>query len=74
MKTSEINAEANNLIKDLFSHTLKSDDKKEWKKLIDFVKDTVATWEARRWENMFIWRKVLAIISSKYGKKFITKK
>ena len=73
MKKSEINKEAKDLIKDVFSAVLTSKDKDSWKKAIDFIMDETNKYEKIWGEKKFIRREVRSIITNRYGKLFINK-
>lgn len=51
MKTSEITKEANKLIKDIFWHLIKTNNKDNWKVAIKFTQNRVAEYEVIRWEK-----------------------
>jgi len=74
MKQSEINTEAIEIINMIF-HTLKRNtDRRQWKTALDFIQTKISILETwTRWNEMFIWKQVLRIMSDRYWKKFIKK-
>jgi len=74
MKRSEYYKEADDIIKDLFSRVLESNNKEEWKRTLDFITTKTYQLELTCGEWKHSWRKVREIMLNKYGKKFITKK
>lgn len=75
MKISEYRKLANITIKDIFSEVIKSDDKEIWKKALMAIDIIIIKYEQwQRGENMFVYREVKKIMSSKYWKKFIKSK
>ena len=74
MKTSEIKAEAKDILNTIFVAVLASDSKDDWKKAINFIDDKIFKLECgERWSEMFIWRKVKNLITFEFWKKFIAK-
>ena len=75
MKTTEINKEALGIINTIFYKLLKDNNKEHWKNAMDFIDNKILILEAtKRWNEMFIWRKVKNKINALYWKKFITNK
>lgn len=75
MKASEINKEAEKIIKQIFCAVLVNDDKKVWKKSMDFIDEKI--YKLENWDRgseMFIWKQVKWKMNNRYGKKFITSK
>ena len=73
MKTSEINKEANNIIKDLFFKINKDTSKEDWKKTLDFIIKKTEDLEKNCWEWKFVWRKIRQIMTTRFGQLFIIK-
>ena len=74
MKTSEIKSEAKKIINSIFATLIKSDNKEDWKKAIEFIDKKIN--ELEKWtrgNEMFIWRNVKSQIIFLFGKKFISK-
>ena len=66
----EINHEAKQVLKDVFSGVLKSEDKKVWKDAMMFVSNKIQPGTDMR----FVWEKVRIELARQFGLKFIVKK
>lgn len=72
MKISEIQKEAKNIIADIFSTVIKSENKEDWVKALNFIVTKIfmlENWE--RGEALFYWREVRRQMTDKFWKKFI---
>lgn len=73
--TTQIQKEANKIIKDIFSWVLKCDNKEKWEKAFNYCnKEIIISENWDRWLKMFAWRKVYKILIKKYWIKFIPNK
>ncbi|RAL56485.1 hypothetical protein BLM37_03160 [Candidatus Gracilibacteria bacterium GN02-873] len=72
MKISEIQKEAKNIIADIFPLVVKSDNKEDWIKALNFIVTKIFMLEnGERGEALFYWREVRRQMTDKFGKKFI---
>jgi len=73
--STQILAEANQIIKDVFWWKSQLDTKEKWHKAFDVSKRRtfhLENWD--RWLQMFAWREVQAILNIYYWKKFLHSK
>ena len=66
----EINKEAKQVLKDVFSGVLKSEDKQVWRDAMMFVSNKIQPGTDMR----FVWEKVRIELARQFGLKFIVKK
>lgn len=67
---TEINKEAKQILKQLFTKVMLSDNKDDWRKAMEFI-HTKANGHGR---EKFIWEAVRVMFAKEFGKKFIPAK